>query len=297
MISVIICSRTKSLDAALSQNIADTIGVEYEVILIDNSENQYNIFQAYNRGVQQSKYNTLCFMHDDISYHTPNWGNAVVGHFADDQIDAIGIAGTPYCTFMPGPWWGNGIIYRHILQINGDGSNAQLQSNGQTDVKRQAVILDGVWFCIRKSMFGQISFDDATFKGFHFYDADICMQIHQAGGNLWCINDVLISHHSMGNVNRDWIDSALIFHKKWEKHLPATCLKLSTAETGRLEYKTLNSFILACAANGYTNRQIYSIAIKYLLSFKKGYLFLKTPGYFVKFLYKYLFKKGAPFYA
>lgn len=297
MISIIICSRTSELSEALSRNIAETIGLEHEIIVVDNSENRHSIFTAYNYGVQQSKYNALCFMHDDITYHTQNWGLAVTTHLSNAGVDAIGIAGTPYCAWMPGPWWGNGILFRHLLQGNGNGSEPSLQSDGASLSRQQAIILDGVWFCIKKCMFRQISFDDARFKGFHFYDADICMQIHLSGGKMWCVNDVLISHHSMGAVNSTWIDAAQIFQKKWDKQLPVTCLQLSSTQSGRLEYKTLNSFILACAANNFSNKKIYRMALSYLLNFKRGYRFFKTPGYLIKFLYKYLFKKGAPFYA
>jgi glycosyltransferase involved in cell wall biosynthesis len=66
MISLIICSRTPALSQKLANNIAETIGVPYEIVLLDNSANTYGICQAYNIGVQQSKYDVLCFMHDDI---------------------------------------------------------------------------------------------------------------------------------------------------------------------------------------------------------------------------------------
>lgn len=291
MISVIICSRNAVLDDKLSRNIAQTIGVDHEVIVIDNSRNEYNICTAYNQGVKQSKYGILCFMHDDIAYHTQNWGNHVLAHFNDTQINAIGIAGSPYCAYMPGPWWGNDIIYKHLVQGNdGDRSSGELNTNGEHGHKRQVIILDGVWFCTRKSIFNKINFDGATFKGFHFYDMDICMQIHQSGGKLWCINDVLISHFSMGNVNEAWLTQSMLFHEKWRNKLPATCLTLNHTQSGRLEYKTLYSFIHASQANGHPNQKRYGAALARMLRFKKGYLFYKTPGYFVKFLYRYLTK-------
>lgn len=75
MISIIICSRNKNIDSELEQNILDTIGnIVYEVINIDNSTNNYSIFQAYNKGTQIAKYPYLCFMHEDILFHTADWG-------------------------------------------------------------------------------------------------------------------------------------------------------------------------------------------------------------------------------
>ncbi|MCE5282251.1 MAG: glycosyltransferase family protein, partial [Deltaproteobacteria bacterium] len=78
MISIIICSRDSGALKEVSGNIEETIGVPYEIIAIDNSRNQYSIFDAYNLGAEQSTFDHLCFMHEDILYHTPHWGSAVI---------------------------------------------------------------------------------------------------------------------------------------------------------------------------------------------------------------------------
>ena len=46
MISCIICSRKSDISAELKQNIQDTIGTDYELVIIDNSHSQYSIFSA-----------------------------------------------------------------------------------------------------------------------------------------------------------------------------------------------------------------------------------------------------------
>ena len=96
MISLIICSRQPDIPQSLKENIAETIGVEYELVVIDNSKNQYSIFQAYNEGVRRAKLSYLCFMHDDILYHSPDWGKKVVEHFEDKRVGAIGVVGSHY---------------------------------------------------------------------------------------------------------------------------------------------------------------------------------------------------------
>ena len=77
MLSLIICSRTPRISEELEKNIAETIGCEYELVVIDNSKNKYSIFSAYNEGVRRSKGDVLCFMHDDILYKTNGWGTKV----------------------------------------------------------------------------------------------------------------------------------------------------------------------------------------------------------------------------
>jgi GT2 family glycosyltransferase len=297
MVSIIICSRTRNIPALLENNIKDTIGIDHEIIVIDNTDNQHSIFTAYNLGVKQSKYPYLCFMHDDITFHSKNWGIRVVEHFNDELTGAIGIAGNPYLSYMPGPWWGNGILYEHLLQSTKINTEPVLKSNIENGIKKEISVFDGLWFCIKKELFENISFDEQNFKGFHFYDLDICMQLHNIGSKIYCINNVLIHHSSMGSPNNTWIESALIFHKKWAHNLPACCININYTEQCRLEYKTLNSFIWICSLNGWSNHKIYRLALKYLFKFKRGYLFYKTPGYFSKFAFKMLFKKGAPFYS
>ena len=71
MLSLIICSRNSDISATLKKNIETTIGINYELIVINNSLNHYSIFEAYNQGIRKSKYQFLCFMHEDILYHTP----------------------------------------------------------------------------------------------------------------------------------------------------------------------------------------------------------------------------------
>ena len=46
MLSLIICSQKPVLSTELSRNIKETVGVDYEIIHIDNSQHQYSIFQA-----------------------------------------------------------------------------------------------------------------------------------------------------------------------------------------------------------------------------------------------------------
>ena len=84
MLSFVTCSRNKDIPALLKQNIADTVGGEHELIVIDNSSGNYSIFQAYNEGVARSKGEILCFMHDDVLFRTNCWGEIIEKHFRED---------------------------------------------------------------------------------------------------------------------------------------------------------------------------------------------------------------------
>lgn len=102
MISIVICGRDNEIDTRLYNNIKDTIGVPFEIHYIKNSNNEYDLFSAYNKGVIASNYEFICFMHDDITYKTVNWGSLAVDKFSSAEVGAIGVAGSPYASYFLG---------------------------------------------------------------------------------------------------------------------------------------------------------------------------------------------------
>lgn len=62
MLSIIISSYQPQFYSALEKNIAETIGIPYEIIKIDNP-NLMGICEAYNKGASLSKYDYLLFVH------------------------------------------------------------------------------------------------------------------------------------------------------------------------------------------------------------------------------------------
>lgn len=79
-ISVIICTRQHDISPTQRANIASTIGCTHEIIVIDNSQNKYSIFEAYNEGVRRSCHDICCFMHDDVLLRTEGWGKTIASH-------------------------------------------------------------------------------------------------------------------------------------------------------------------------------------------------------------------------
>jgi GT2 family glycosyltransferase len=286
MLSLIICARASDIPPSLKENVAKTIGVEYEIVVIDNSENRYSIFSAYNLGAQKSKYPYLCFMHDDVAFHTPNWGAKVVAHFIDENTGAIGIAGSPYFPGMPGAWWSSK-ARNEVTVSNNDGViTPHINYYPHKADKNECVVLDGVWICIRRALFEKIKFDDALFNGFHFYDIDICLQIHQLGNKLYCVFDIWIQHFSIGNPNRNWLDNALLLQKKWRRKLPARCINFSYLQICKFELRALNEYLDALLRDGIAKKDVYKIAAKQLARFWRTYFYYQTPFYIHKYFTK-----------
>jgi hypothetical protein len=290
MISIIICSRQNSISPELRENIQQTIGIEFEIIIIDNSANTHTIFTAYNKGVALSRYPILLFMHDDIFYHTQNWGCRVADHFKQEEIGGIGVAGTAYIPFMPGGWWSSGIGHLYLLQSEGKNTKPFLWNNFEGT--KEVVALDGVWFCIRRNLFDRIKFDEDTYKGFHFYDVDISLQVFHLGYKLLCVKDILIHHLSSGSLDEKWIENSLIFRKKWKDKLPVSSIPITLKERNHMEYRVLSTFtsdqLKLIDKDSKRKSEIYLFAVTKLLSFSKEYFYIKTPYWLAKFFFKYL---------
>jgi len=293
LISLIICSRTVNIDQRLEANIKSTIGCPFELVVINNSENQYHIFEAYNLGVQKSKGGILCFLHDDILFHTNDWGLKVIEHFADQNIGAIGISGTEYLPKAPGSWWSGGLVNQYIsYQERSSLKISTVYTDGEKTKRKEVIALDGAWLCIKKELFKKIKFDSECFKGFHFYDMDICMQIHVAKYKLMATFNILIEHNSAGNINAEWIQSAKLFNQKWKQQLPASCNKISFGKTCTAELRTIREFSKILAGHTHTIKQSYLFAIHQLSANYKLYFYYRTPKYLFYFIKKIITQKS-----
>ena len=218
MISCILCSRTKDVSKAFKQNIAETIGAEYELIVIDNSKNKYSIFSAYNEGVRHAKGDILCFMHEDILYKTLEWGKQVETIMQDISIGCLGVIGS-YMLPKNSGYWYDVKPYMTGRVLADENHSVDCNENGY--VESEVVAVDGMWFCIQKSMFQTISFDEQTYQGFHWYDMDICMQILNIGKKISIIRTIEIIHENHNpQINLSFIENMELFYTKWNRYLP-----------------------------------------------------------------------------
>lgn len=221
MISIIVCSRTPSVTLELKQNIAATIGCDYELIVIDNSAKAYSIFSAYNEGVSRSRGDILCFMHEDILFRTKGWGTIAEKMFQDPTIGLIGVTGTHFLPQCPLYWTESPFITTtNIDKINGrEYRDFKKELMGRLKAI-DAVACDGQWLCVRKSLFGKICFDDIAFSGFHLYDMDICLQVLHQGLRVCVVDGIQVEHHSRGNFNEEFELALNCFYNKWKDCLP-----------------------------------------------------------------------------
>lgn len=226
MISLVICSRQQDIPQSLKDNIAETIGVEYELVLVDNSKNLYSIFQAYNQGVQRAIFPYVCFMHEDILFHTVDWGVKVIEHFKDKTIGLIGVVGGHYMPKCPASWWSTECHSGQILQGQFNDDKYTIEKfewrryKPENSERVEVAVVDGLWFCVLKDLFLDIKFDEQVFSGFHCYDTDICCQISNTGYSVNVVFDILIEHKSYGNQDLSFYNERTKCFNKWAENLP-----------------------------------------------------------------------------
>ncbi|PWS31692.1 glycosyltransferase [Pedobacter paludis] len=218
MLSIVICSKDKNQFINVSKNIEETIGIDYEIIKIDNINNDFGICKAYNAGASLSKYQLLCFVHEDILVHTQNWGKVIINFFNKNQEAGIlGVAGSKYKSIVPSIW-AQGLYNTDSLNIIQH--YADTVANINSTVKFDEVkTLDGVFLCCTKEIWSKNKFDEINFDKFHFYDLDFCTQVGQYN-KIYATGEILIEHFSSGNLNRDWVEYSVKYTRKWLHILP-----------------------------------------------------------------------------
>lgn len=269
MISIIICSRKPDISTPLKENIKKTIGVDYELVVVDNSNNDYSIFSAYNKGAELSKNPYLCFVHEDVLFKTENWGKNLINHILDKETGIIGIAGGIMMTKIPSPTWSVGrknmYMIQHRKKRNIKKKYYIKEPNDFNGTLKPALLLDGVFLAMRRDMFSHIRFDE-NLIGFHGYDFDICVQSAVAGYKNYVAYDILLEHFSPGDRNNQYCRNLIEIYKKWEKNLPLFSDGISEEiyrNIDEIQRISLEKFIRRLARNGFEEKEIIDTAIYY----------------------------------
>lgn len=294
MISVVICSINPQDLEAVKNNIKATIGVGHEIISFDNRTEKKGICNVYNEGIKKAKYGIICFMHEDVTILTENWGHHILSTFgSDERIGVIGVAGGGYKALAPSGWYclefqNPHISFQNIVQgyKRHDKQDVHAFHNPYKERISEVVCVDGVWFCAKKEIAQQHGFDENLLHGFHGYDLDFCLGIF---GNYKIVvtYDILMRHESEGNFDKTWLDQILKVHEKWNKVLPLTTANLSRQEIYFTEKRAIKKQIEQMLEWNYSFAEIHRMLIQTLASKWMPFrLFLKAYLHFLKLKWK-----------
>lgn len=211
MISIIISSYDSENFDTIRNNISATCGVNYELIKVENP-NLMGICEAYNKGAAQAQYDNLLFIHEDVIFHTNNWGQLLIHHLSNKNVGVLGIAGSSYVPKVPTGWYliNEEYNYKNYIQNNKQRTNQTIKTMNLLYAKVFA--LDGVFLAVKKSVYEEFLFGEDV-KGFHGYDLDFSLRVATKYDN-YVLGDIIIEHFSLGNPDKTWFDNNIQIRKK-----------------------------------------------------------------------------------
>src|SRR5688572_29236599 len=224
MISVVICSINKNLAEQVKSNIDKTIGVPWQAVIIDNTNPSRGLTEVYNHGVTKSKFPVICFVHEDVTFMTVDWGKMVIDFFHNDPgLGMIGVAGSAYKNNTLSGWMTSIPEFDrcNVLHVDKNGNTSRIYFDQPPErLLKEVVTLDGIFLCIRKSVIESIPFDQELLKGFHLYDLDISLRVSRKYKIVVCFGIDIIHHTEGGDFGNKWIDATIMWHKKYSDQLP-----------------------------------------------------------------------------
>jgi Glycosyltransferase like family len=289
MLSVVICSAKSSLAQRLMKNIEMTVGVPCEIIIIDNSADGNGICAVYNTGARKAKYPILCFVHEDVLFRTAGWGKNLLAHFEDPLTGLVGVAGGDSLSNVPSTWSNTFISPEiNIMQYESKKNNAlthlYVSASSKKLPKKQVQVIDGVFMCVKKTVFDEYQFDESLLKNFHGYDVDYSLQVSQKYKNYVAF-DILLEHYSEGKLNKAWLTSCFVISKKWKRRLPVSVYTLGRQEQVHYHWQTLHVLIKHMFNLKYNPVKIYFNCIRYSCTrFFKVRRFLSMNRFFIQLL-------------
>lgn len=222
MISLIICSVNPVYLANISQNIKNTIGVDYELLAFDNRNKALSICSVYNFAATNAKYEYLCFIHEDVQLHTTNWGGIITNLLSDNSVSLVGVSGAVYKSDTPCSWVDCDKKHYRLstLQHQHNTNVAFLVNlNPRKEFVSEVAVIDGVFMATRKEIWRHHNFDEKLLQGFHGYDFDFSMSVGESGKVL-VTHDLLLEHYSPGSFSQEWVQDTIALHRKWAHVLP-----------------------------------------------------------------------------
>jgi glycosyltransferase involved in cell wall biosynthesis len=218
MISVV-CSSQYDLEN-FKKEITKNSGLHNKIEFLGYKNNgEYSLTEIYNKGLKESKYDIVVFMHHDIYFDSKNWGQKILNHFKrNSEYGILGLAGT---TNMPksGRWWDDFSKMRGIVNHEHEGKKWESKySPNKGNQIDDVVLVDGLFIVVNKNNIKK-EFNEEI-KGFHFYDVDFSFRNFIEDVKIGVVYDVRVTHKSIGQTNEQWEKNREVFAEKYRDVLP-----------------------------------------------------------------------------
>ena len=216
-VSVVIS--TRKIDDEYLKHVEKMFSHPKTEILIYENDGVNSLPEIYNIGLNDSKYDIVVFIHDDLILETKNITPKIIRLFdKNPDYGIIGIAGTD--NLISGMWWQDRLSMYGIVGHEHEGKrHVNHYSKGDySENLKQVIVVDGLFMMVHKKRIKHTF--NQQFEGFHFYDLPICIENHLDGVKIGVTTKIKVTHKSIGMVNKKWEKNKLLFEALYEKNFP-----------------------------------------------------------------------------
>jgi hypothetical protein len=216
-VSVVIS--TRKIDDEYLKHVEKMFSHPKTEILIYENDGVNSLPEIYNIGLNDSKYDIVVFIHDDLILETKNITPKIIRLFdKNPDYGIIGIAGTD--NLISGMWWQDKSSMYGIVGHEHEGKrHVNHYSKGDySENLKQVIVVDGLFIMVHKKRIKHTF--NQQFEGFHFYDLPICIENHLDGVKIGLTTKIKVTLKSIGMVNKKWEKNKLLFEALYEKNFP-----------------------------------------------------------------------------
>lgn len=220
MITIIYSThKDKEYNNKFRQHLLQNVGLKDVEILEFENFNQYSLAEVYNKGIENSKYDIVCCIHNDIKL-SKNWGKELLKDFSNDpEFGIIGKAGSAYFP-ETGIYWERmkQTMVGHVYHQPPGTKKWVNKYSAKFDGLVPVVTIDGLFMSFNKTKIKH-RFDE-TIGRFHFYDHSFCLPNYLEGVKIGVTFSFDVIHESVGKPNEEFFVSKANFLNKFSSYLP-----------------------------------------------------------------------------
>ena len=216
-ISVVIS--TRKIDDNYLKHVEKMFSHPKTQILIYENDGVSSLPEIYNEGLNEAANNIIVFMHDDLILETKNITPKIVKLFeTNPDYGVIGLAGTD--NLLSGMWWQDRTSMYGVVGHEHEGKRHvnHYSKESYSEKLKEVIVIDGLFMMVHR---GRIKHKfNEQFEGFHFYDLPICIENHLDGVKIGVTTKIMVTHKSIGMVNKKWEKNKFLFEALYEKNFP-----------------------------------------------------------------------------
>jgi hypothetical protein len=216
-VSVVIS--TRKIDDNYLKHVEKMFSHPKTQILIYENDGISSLPEIYNEGLNEATNDIIVFMHDDLILETKNITPKVIKLFeTNPDYGVIGLAGTD--NLLSGMWWQDRTSMYGVVGHEHEGKRHvnHYSKESYSEKLKEVIVVDGLFMMVHR---GRIKHKfNEQFEGFHFYDLPICIENHLDGVKIGVTTKIMVTHKSIGMVNKKWEKNKFLFEALYEKNFP-----------------------------------------------------------------------------